>query len=469
MVRERIKTALLTVLILSSVVLSLQIWTSEKLWPEGYDFFSVYPKNFISSVFSGIKPKDTVNINVTGALDSVFSPGTVMLSYSDGRVLLNDLQGQGKDALDIINSVLTETFKKNLTVAEETEWQNALKGRNIYADYSVDIGIFEMASFLGTTSPDAKNSVFDNIVISMDESSSGTVPVYIRHSKTNNYYKALVPFDITKIENVFTLLSRNKMLNLSYSYELGLNKKLTGDMEKHQKVIIGSYVLLPLDTINMTEISPKSPDTTENKAIKAISNALGFNINTSQHFTQTDETEVFIGSTASLSVSKNGYFEYIASSDDTGIKVAEKTDFAGTVAGSAEVLDKILSEFNLSEETRLFINTPLISQGEDKNTLYFDYTYDANPIYMGDDMHGCIVNTSGGRITSVKMYIKSFEKVSSGPQKNPLQIIDKLYLMQGQGDIIIEELYCGYLYNPSKMPLNWFAKTNKSDAITVVE
>ena len=468
MVRERIKTALLTVLILSSVVLSLQIWTSEKLWPEGYDFFSVYPKNFISSVFSGIKPKDTVNINVTGALDSVFSPGTVMLSYSDGRVLLNDLQGQGKDALDIINSVLTQTFKKNLTVAEETEWQNALKGRNIYADYSVDIGLFEMASFLGVTGPD-NSPVFDSIVISVDESSSGMVPVYLRHSKANKYYKSSVPFDTAEIENVFTLLSRNKMLNLSYAYELGLNKKLTGDMEKHQKVIIGSYVLLPLDTTNMTEISPKIPDTTDERAIKAISNALGFNINTSRHFTQTDETEMFIGSTASLSVSKNGYFEYIASSDDTGIKVAEKTDFAGTVAGSAEVLDKILSEFNLSEETRLFINTPLISQGGDKNTLHFDYTYAANPIYMGDDRHGCIITTSGGRITSVKMYIKNFERVSSGNEKDPLEIIDKLYLMQGEDDIVIEELYCGYLYSPSKMPLNWFAKTNKSDTITIVE
>ena len=39
MKKERIKSAVLTVLVISSLLLTGQIWFNQRLWPEGYNFF----------------------------------------------------------------------------------------------------------------------------------------------------------------------------------------------------------------------------------------------------------------------------------------------------------------------------------------------------------------------------------------------------------------------------------------------
>lgn len=467
MTKEKIKTALLSVLILSSVILSFQIWTSEKLWPEGYDFFSVYPKNFISRIF-GKNPEQSVNINVTGALDSVFSPRTVMLSFNDGRISYNGFQGQGVEAVEKINGILTAAFSGEIEKTTETEWQNALKEQNIYANYNVPIGFKEFSSFMGINKTSSEDRFFDSITISRSDSQN-SVPVYFRNSTDNLYYKTSAKYNKSAVDNLFVSLSNRPMLNLSYAYELNLDKKLTGEAQNYQKILIESYVLLPLDEIVMPEIVPVIPNLREENYVKGIINSLGFNAGTSQKFTQTDSTDVYINSNAEISITSDGYLEYNAPSGATGIQVATSDDFSGIVAGSADIIDKILYVFNPSEATRLFINSPLISNGNEDNTLYFDYIYDGYPIDMGEDKHGCIVTTKGGKITSIKMYIRDFKKVSSGKSENSLSVIDKLYSMLNGEDIHIKELYCGYLYDDTKMHLNWFAKVDGNDAIIRVE
>ena len=52
----------------------------EKLWSDDYDFFSVWSKKL--SAFLG-KDENTTNINVTGALESVFSPRVAVLQMKN--------------------------------------------------------------------------------------------------------------------------------------------------------------------------------------------------------------------------------------------------------------------------------------------------------------------------------------------------------------------------------------------------
>lgn len=465
MTKEKIKTALLSVLVLSSVVLSFQIWTSEKLWPEGYDFFSVYPK---SSIFKKQEPDKPVNINITGALDSVFSPQTVMFSFTDGRIFYNGLQKEGVDIVGKINGVLSSAFSNEIEQIEEQEWQNALKTQNIYADYNVNVGFNEFSSFMGADKDYEDNVFFDSIIISVKDSSS-SVPVYFRNSHDNIYYKSVAKYDAKLLENLFVSLSNKPMLDLSYAYELNLDKKLTGEAQNHQKILFESYVLLPLDEIYMPEISPVVTDIKNETLVKGLINSLGFNTGTSQKFTQTDSTDVYINANAEISVTSDGYLEYTAPKGALGIRVASDEDFSGTVAGCAEIIDKIMYVINPSEETRLYINSPLVSTNSDKNVLYFDYVYDGYPVNMGKDKHGCTVKTEGGRITSIKMLLRDFKKISSGERENSLYVIDKLYSMLNGQDIFIKELYCGYLYDDDIMNLDWFANVDGMDSVIRVE
>ena len=467
MTHGKIKTALLTVLIASSIVLSIQIWTSEKLWPEGYDFFSVSPKNFVSVLLGrDTAPEQSVNIRVTGALDSVFSPRTVMLSYNDGRVSYSAFQGQGKNIAEQINGVLYTSFLGEIQSCSETEWQNALKDRNLYADYNVSVGFSEMSSFLGIKK-DFENRKFDKAVI-LPFSDGNSVKVYFRDSDNETYYKCSPKYDSKNIENIFITLASGNMLNLSYAYELNLDKKLTGENEVHQKVLMESYVLLPLDDVNMSEISPIVPDISDETHMKNIAKALKFNLLTSKRYTQTDTKDIYINSGASIAAAKNGYFEYQASEENSGITVSSDNDFSGAAASAAEIIDDILSNFEISDDVRLYINSPLISGGEE-STLYFDYFFAGDPVDMGDGRHGCEIKISRGKITSVKMYIRDFKKISDGNPVSPLSVIDKLYTMNDGKDVVIDSLHLGYEYQKGKMPLNWFAKVNGENTIIKIE
>ena len=43
---ERFKSILLVLLVISSIVLTINKWFNEKLWPEGYNFFAVITDKF---------------------------------------------------------------------------------------------------------------------------------------------------------------------------------------------------------------------------------------------------------------------------------------------------------------------------------------------------------------------------------------------------------------------------------------
>ena len=88
---------------------------------------------------------------------------------------------------------------------------------------------------------------------------------------------------------------------------------------------------------------------------------------------------------------------------------------------------------------------------------------------MGDGRHGCEIKISRGKITSVKMYIRDFKKISDGNPVSPLSVIDKLYTMNDGKDVVIDSLHLGYEYQKGKMPLNWFAKVNGENTIIKIE
>ena len=135
--KERIKSLLLAVLVCSSIVLTGLIWFDKKLWPDGYDFFSVYSETFIGRVITKLSGNENaLNINDTGALKSIFAPRTTMLSYEDGsRVNYNITQSISEKVTDELNFAISKALSdSNQTEVTEADWQNALKTKSIFAD-----------------------------------------------------------------------------------------------------------------------------------------------------------------------------------------------------------------------------------------------------------------------------------------------------------------------------------------------
>ncbi len=467
--KERIKSLLLAVLVCSSIVLTGLIWFDKKLWPDGYDFFSVYSETFIGRVISKLGNKDNaLNINDTGALKSIFAPRTTMLSYEDGsRVNYNITQSISEKVTDELNFAISKALSDSTqTEVSEDEWQNALKTKSIFADYSVPVSFQSMAVFLNGAAPgNAILDSFDRICINLENATSASLPIYFRNSTEKRQVVMHSPISATAFEQILSSAASSSQFNLSYSFELNLDKKVEGEGENHQKMLLDSYILLPLSPVKLNSIEKNAVDMRNSEYIREFLKMFNLNLNTSRKYVQADDATVYVDSNSTITFGNDGYFEYAPSANSKGIKIGSDTSVTTAAAGSAKIIDSMLGFAQVDPNTTLYISSPLIENPEGKYTFTFDYVYAGNPIVS--DSHGLEVSVANGYITSLKANLKSYSLLNSGSEHDPLELIDELYakLSKDYKNVTIDELYFGYYDSNRPMTLSWQAKANKSEDV----
>lgn len=433
----------------------------EKLWSDDYDFFSVWSKKLSS--FLG-NDKNTTNINVTGALESVFSPRVAVLSYSDGRVTVNFTDEESKSLRNSINNIIKEALIKNDTPATKEQWQSALTSKSIYADFSVPVSFDAMSEFLGVKNNISTFSHFDSMVIVTNNiSNTSLIPVYFCDSNEQKYLSVPVFLNDNTLYTLLDNYSKKEKQNISYAFEINLDKKL--DTNTHQKILFDSYVRINLDPINLNVIERENVDIYNENTVKKIMELFSVEYKTAKKYTQSDLTTLYVDSNCVVTLHPDGLIEYEAT-DNKGIKISEDNSVSSCAASSAKILDDLLGCFDISNNTRIFINSPLNEVDKESYTFNFDYLYNSIPIYSED--HGCSIKVDNGRISSLKAYIKNFNLVSKGKESNPLEVIDILYESMGERNIKINDLYFGYFDKRGQITLSWQAQIEGSEDIIII-
>ena len=467
--KERIKSLLLAVLVCSSIVLTGLIWFDKKLWPDGYDFFSVYSETFIGRVITKLSGNENaLNINDTGALKSIFAPRTTMLSYEDGsRVNYNITQSISEKVTDELNFAISKALSDSAqSEVSETEWQDALKNKSVFADYSVPVSFDSIAVFLNGAAPDEVIlDSFDRICINLSNATSSSVPIYFRNSTAKRQVVMHAPISATSFEQILSSASSTSQFNLSYSFELNLDKRVEGEGMNHQKILLDSYILLPLSPVKLNFIERTTVDMRESKHIHDFLKMFNLNLNTSRKYVQADNTTIYVDSNSTITLGNDGYFEYAPSANSKGIKIGRDTSVTTAAAGSARIIDTMLAYAEVDPNTTLYISSPLIENPEKKYTFTFDYVYAGNPI--ASDSHGLEVTVTNGYITSLKTNLRSYSLISSGDEHDPLELIDELYarLSENYENVTVDELYFGYYDSRHPMTLSWQAKANQSEDV----
>lgn len=464
MKKERIKTLLLISLVVCSMVLTAQIWFNEKLWSSDYDFFSVF-KDKIVSLFTDSN-QQSLSIGDTGALSSIFAPNTILLSGNSGRNLYDSSSEKGGAITLVINDIIKEALStKNVSEVTEDEWKNIIKLTNIYADYHVPVSVGAIGSFLEADTLKDPNFVsFDKILIDCDKISETIIPVYFRDSKSNKHFRINTAFNKEQLTTLFA--NQGEDLNLSYSFELGLDKKAEGEGSKHQSVLLDSYILLSLEETPMNTIKEEKLDILNNT--DHILESFGYNKKTVRKFTQTNGTENYIDSKSTLIINPKGFIEYTAVSRTSGLKIGNDSDITTAAAGVASLIDTILSKFYLSAGTKLFISSPLVDTQESTHTLTFNYMYDAIKINSAEP--DCTVTVENGKITGLKLNIKNFFETFEETPTNVLDIIDKAYTKNETGStLIIKDLSTGYIKFGNSYKKVWLVTTDATDEPIIIE
>lgn len=457
---ERIKTLILTLLILICITLGVQVWFEEKLWSEDYNFFSVIFEN-ITSLFKD--EKASTNINVTGALDSIFSPRNAVLSYSDGRVTVDFTDEKSKELRNTLNSVIRSSITQNASLTSEENWQSALTSQSIFADFSVPVSFNAMGDFLGVKNTVTSFTSFDKIaVVTNSVSPTGEIQVYFCNSGENKYLVSTIDAN-DNLNNVYNSYSNKEKHNIAYAFELNLDKKLNEDT--HQKIIFDSYVRLNLDPVNLNIIENEHMDVLNEEIAKNLMKVFNMNYKSSKKYTQSDTTTLYVDSNCTLTLHPNGIIEYEAL-EGKGFKVSEDYSLSSSAAGGAKLLDDLFSCLKISENTRIFINSPLVEDEKETYTFDFDYLYDSTPIYS--NVHGCTINIKDGRITYLKANIKNYNLVSEGKESNPLDVLDIIYETMGEREIKINNLYFGYFDKNGQTTLSWQVQIEGSDDVLII-
>ena len=458
---EKIKTLILTLLIFICITLGMQIWFEEKLWSEDYDFFSVLPSK-ITSLFD--KYGNTTNINITGAMDSIFSPRVAVLSYTEGRITVNFTDNDSKELRDALNNVMKEALVKTDNSATEQQWQSALTSKSVYADFSVPVSFNAMGDFLGVKSNIKNFEHFDKmVVVTNNISNTSEVPVYFCDSTKGEYLSVSIFLTDNVLYDIQERYNRKTMQNISYAFEMNLDKKL--ETNEHQKIIFDSYVRLNLDPVNLNVIERENIDIYQEDTVKRIMNVFSLDDKSYKKYTQSDSTTLYVDSNCVVTLHPDGLIEYEAT-EGKGVRVSEDNSISSSAAGSAKLLDNLFSCFNISENTRIFINSPLKEDSNGKYTFKFDYLFNSIPIYSNDP--GCSITVDNGKITYLKAYIKNFNLVSAGKESNPLEVLDILYETMGEKEFKINDLYFGYFDKNGKTTLSWQVQVEGSDDIIII-
>ncbi len=458
MKKETLKTIILTLLIFSSVILSIQIWFVNPAWTQTYS---------LASFFTAWKPEkdDGLNINVTGAFNSVFSPRAYVFTYNDGRLFFSTTEQEGSAIRDVYNTAIKTAFSaENAVFVTENDWQTMLKSNSIYADYSVPVSINALFDFLGgTTEPSFALTSFNQTVITFDQILTNAY-ICFRNSTTNQQMRITLT-DAQEIRNIFEQYKERSKEDYAYAFEMNLDKKMN-ETAVQQKVLMNSYILVPLEPVTMNTIRREAV-TFSQQTIDGLLELFGYNPKTARKFTESNGTILFVDNKSTLKLnSETGYVEYIAEKDD-GLALPGDGNLSSIASGCGKLLDNIYNLFVMDPNVTLFINSPLDTENAERYTITFDYLFNGNSIQ--NDTHSCKIVVSGGEILEFYATIKNYQMVAVGNQENAQDVLDTLYTNLNQDALLINNLYTGYIDAPGEMPLCWRAEVQGSDEIITVK
>lgn len=463
MAKEKIKTWLLILLVVSSLFLTGRIYLDQRFWPDGYTLPDGFAATLVSKFMGWLEPGESLNINVMGALDSVFSPRRIILSYTDGRLIFNLSKQEGREIRTALNDIIKASLSAQTAVTvDEAEWQSQLRANGVYADFSVPISMQAMARFLNVQTPQSFTlTSFDQIAVAANDFSQSNLSVYFRDSAQNKQMRVSPAISKDEIQTILRHNEKPEKENYAYAFEMNLDKRVEGEGMEHQKVLFNSYVLLPLDPVQISVITD-SGVTLQEEDYTRILKLFGYHVNTVRRFTGTDDSVTFVDSASSLTIRPDGYLKYQAADESKGLVLGSQSDLTTAALASAKLLDDLISPFTADPAAGLFITSPLNAENETGSyTFSFAYLYNGSEI-LSPAPGAVTITTKNGRLVSLSAYIKNYTQVETAGERSPLDVLDSLYVTvsahQSQDTFTILNLYTGYKESKAEVPLDWIAR-----------
>ncbi len=375
--KERIKSLVLVALILSSLLLTGQIWFNEKLWPDGYNFFVsmrmfAFGQQDNNSNAAELAPKSV--------MQTLTQPRHLVAYFGNNGFILTAQSERYADVYNYVAETLKTIFPKGIKSplrVTEAEWQKALSTGGLYIDYGFACKSAAFAAFLGVSDAAPSDTVgtMRRFIITSADAPAGDAYVYLRDEGSGNFYRISVGSAKEALDSALAGLSGYATPKNRFSFFLGTD---TPSLNLGAAVF-SSYLILSEEGQFLPTVKSDSP-TVRDGAVRTSAQGLNrllrtfdMNPNTVQKYTDANENIVFVTNNATLEISPNGTVDYRAVSSK-GLRLSEAAALAGAYHGLIPALglaEKTVYLFANREDTGLCVS----GLAENGNTLSISLDY----------------------------------------------------------------------------------------------
>ena len=460
MKKEIVKNSILTLLIFICVFLFYKIWFSEKLWSSDYNFFA------------SLWGKSPIAADTTSSVEDILQPEKIIFSGGGKRFVSTKGESEFEGYYNQVKSVLGKiTEKTRFTIATEDEMLSAIKSSSVTVDFGT-VFSGETGTFLGTYFP--CESVRD-VVISLNDTTLGKPVVFIRDHKGGTVYKAAadMPLDVLS-KSVSESIAKNSAGNIPFAFELGFNRTDTTEgSEISRKILLNSNILIGLTDVTAPAIRIAPPEETDLTASKlnTLLSQFGIERATARKYIETNDDILFVGSGATLKISKSGKLEYSSETEGPVIyDASSKNALPSAVGNIFSLVRTVFRSFDISSPA-LQISSDLVNLSDTSGeiTVCIDYYLDSVPVMAWDNGHAISVTVKNGRLVSYKQQICTLSKgegtLTAG---NMLQAVDGLYTvlpLKEDEMVSVSDIFVAYTGADS---ISWCAKIEGSDRLIVI-
>ncbi len=458
---ERLKSILLIILVISSIVLTANKWFNEKLWPEGYSLFSGVKNHFAG--------EDKSESAVFNADDAVLKPAKIIVNNLSNHVLLTK-STEGYDSIcKEIKDMLFMSLTSNTTVsADATEWNDHLKSKSFYFSYPV---MYDASYFASQLSAEYSGKIkyFKEFVVAGDPRLPSVTYVYIKDAESEEIEKIKIDYKSDSAELLISDAADNIGDINYYSFELNFDEDDKG-VEDH--VVIDHDVLINISEKKTSKISERNLfyNIASNEAMySSILTKFKYNTSNIRKYIESDDSMVFVENYGTLKLHSNGRLSYNSVDRTKGIPLDTSSTNA-CLNSCITFVNSIMELMSVNKALYYEISSDIHDISGQSFTLTFNYYINDNMIIIPEEKYSLknaiTVEVANGKIVSYEQifvsYMPTGEEIGCG---SAIDAIDRLGSQSKSYPETVSDIFLAYKYDEEDnlwIPM-WFIEDSKGN------
>ncbi len=410
MKKERIKSIILVALVISSLLLTCNIWLNENLWPDGVHFFSGLEKRF-TSLFSQHAEQNSKNI-----LFPAHIVAYTVKNSDHASCALTSANENYLPARAFCDSTLASALthpQKYLSTVDEATWKNALFNNGFFLDYGAEIPSDVFCAFSGVSEQAELVSVLPSIryaIITAEGNLVSNISVYLRDGK-DRYVKISTTQPKGDLTDLLNSLKEYVTPDNRFSFFIGADTP-TGSMGE---VLFNSYLLLTESETTLSQISATNLIYENNERLwnqndaEALLHCFSMNPKTAKKYTDAEENIIYLQNHATLKISKNGLVEYTAAAGQKGFALFD-TPNANAAANARKAVELAYNVYSVFSDTSPQLYISAFSATGTNNNICLDYSLNGTKILTDlNGGHAADIEIQDGYVQRCTLFIRKYE------------------------------------------------------------